>query len=222
VKKIIVLILLFLTTTCFAKTKTFYANGSKDVKKVSLTFDDGPGKATKQILEILEEKNVTATFFMLGIRVVNDPKTAKAVAAAGHEIGNHTYEHINFYAYKDEDKSEKIEQELLRCEKVIKSTLGIQPFLTRFPYGYMKSDAIEAAKKHNYYLVNWSFGTDWQDVSAEEMHAKYKQAIKNGAIFLMHDLPKNKKVLSFLGTFIDEIKEKGYEIVTISELLNLT
>ncbi|MCA6069649.1 MAG: polysaccharide deacetylase family protein [Endomicrobium sp.] len=221
-KKIIVLILLFYSIACFAQTKMFYADGSEDVKKISLTFDDGPGKATKQILEILEEKNVKATFFMLGARVVDDPETAKAVVAAGHEIGNHTYEHINFYAYKDEDKAEKIEKELLQCEEVIKSTLGIQSFLARFPYGYMKSDAIEATKKHNYYLINWSFGTDWQDMSAEEMHVKYKQTIKNGAIFLMHDLSKNKKVLSFLGTFIDEIKEKGYEIVTVSELLNLT
>ena len=220
-KKIIVLIFLFLSITCFARAKIFYANGSEDVKKVSLTFDDGPGKATKQILEILKEKNVKATFFMLGVRVVNDPETAKEVVTAGHEIGNHTYEHINFYAYKDEDKSEKIEKELLQCEKVIKSTLGIQPFLTRFPNGYMRSDAVEAAKKHNYYLINWSFGIDWQNMSAEEMHTKYKRAIKNGAIFLVHDLPKNKKVLSFLGTFIDEIKEGGYEIVTVSELLNL-
>ncbi|MCA6071335.1 MAG: polysaccharide deacetylase family protein [Endomicrobium sp.] len=222
IKKNIVLILLFYSIACFAQTRTFYTNGSEDVKKISLTFDDGPGKATKQILEILEEKNIKATFFMLGVRVVNDPETAKAVAAAGHEIGNHTYEHINFYTYKNEDKAEKIEKELLQCEKVIKSILGIQSFLTRFPYGYMKSDAIGAAKKHNYCLINWSFGADWQDISAEEMHVKYKQAIKNGAIFLMHDLPKNKKVLSFLETFIDEIKEEGYKIVTVSELLNLT
>ncbi|MDR3256075.1 MAG: polysaccharide deacetylase family protein [Endomicrobium sp.] len=220
-KVVIILVFLSFVMIDFAHTKIFYADGPKDVKKISLTFDDGPGKSTAKILEILKEKNVKATFFMLGIRVQNDPDTAKAVAVAGHEIGNHTYGHINFYAYKGEDKIDKMKKEILRGKNIIKKVTGIDPFLVRFSYGYSRFDAIEVIRNSGCYLINWSFGCDWTAVTAEEMHNKYKKALKNGVIFLMHDLPKNKKVLSFLSSFIDEIIEAGYEIVPVSQLLNI-
>jgi peptidoglycan/xylan/chitin deacetylase (PgdA/CDA1 family) len=220
-KKITVIFALICLLACIPNAKTFYAEGSPDIKKVALTFDDGPGKATKKVLEILREKNVKATFFLLGVRVENDTETAKDVIAAGHEIGSHTYGHVNFYAYKSSDKINKIEREILQAKKIINNKLGIDTYLMRFPYGYSKPEAIAVAQKNGYYVINWSFGMDWENVPAEEMHKKYKQAIKNGAIFLMHDFPKNEKILSFLGDFIDEIRAAGYEIVTVSELLNL-
>jgi peptidoglycan/xylan/chitin deacetylase (PgdA/CDA1 family) len=220
-KKIVSIFALICSIACFSNAKNFYANGPADEKKVALTFDDGPGKATKRVLEILKEKNVRATFFMLGVRVENDTETAKEVVAEGHEIGSHTDEHVNFHSYKFKDKISKMKKEILHAKKVIKDKLGIDTELIRFPYGYSKPDGLEVAQESGYYVINWSFGMDWQNVSAEEMHQKYKQAIKNGAIFLMHDLSKNEKMLSFLGDFIDEIRAEGYDIVTVSELLNL-
>ncbi|MDR2644996.1 MAG: polysaccharide deacetylase family protein [Endomicrobium sp.] len=220
-KKINTVFTIICLFACFSNAKTFYANGYPEVKKVALTFDDGPGKATKRVLEILKEKNVKATFFMLGIRVESDTETAKKVVADDHEIGSHTYEHVNFYSYKVDDKIRKMERGILQAKKIIKDKLGVDTYLMRFPYGYSKPEGLEVAQKQGYYVINWSFGMDWENVSAQEMHIKYKQAIKNGAIFLMHDLPKNDKILSFLGDFIDEIRAEGYEIVTVSELLNL-
>ena len=220
-KKINTVFTIICLFACFSNAKTFYANGYPEVKKVALTFDDGPGKATKRVLEILKEKNVKATFFMLGIRVESDTETAKKVVADDHEIGSHTYEHVNFYSYKVADKISKMERGILQAKKIIKDKLGVDTYLMRFPYGYSKPEGLEVAQKQGYYVINWSFGMDWENVSAQEMHIKYKQAIKNGAIFLMHDLPKNDKILSFLGDFIDEIRAEGYEIVTVSELLNL-
>jgi peptidoglycan/xylan/chitin deacetylase (PgdA/CDA1 family) len=220
-KKITSVFALICLVACFSSAENFYTNGSSNVKKVALTFDDGPGKATKRVLEILKEKNVKATFFMLGVRIENDTPTAKEVVAAGHEIGSHTYEHVNFYTYKNADKLDKIEREILKTKKLIKDKLGVDTYLVRFPYGYSKPEALEIAQKQGYYIINWSFGMDWQNVSAQEMHKKYKQSIRNGAIFLMHDLSRNEKVLSFLEDFIDEIRAQGCEIVTISELLNL-
>lgn len=220
-KKSISVVALIYLFVCFSNAKNFYANGSADIRKVALTFDDGPGKATGKVLEILKEKDVRATFFMLGIRVENNTEMAKKVVAEGHEIGGHTYGHVNFYSYKNNDKINKIEKEILSAKKAIKDKLGIDTKLMRFPYGYSKSDGLEVAQKLGYHVINWSFGMDWENVPVQQMHAKYKQAIKNGAIFLMHDLPKNEKVLSFLEEFIDEIRSQGYEIVTVSELLNL-
>jgi peptidoglycan/xylan/chitin deacetylase (PgdA/CDA1 family) len=220
-KKIVSIFALICLVTCFSSAKTFYANGSPNIKKVSLTFDDGPGKATEEILKILKEKGVKATFFMLGVRVENDTETAEKVVAGGHEICSHTYKHVNFYSYKFGDKISKMEREILHAKKAIKDKLGIDTYLMRFPYGYSKLDGLKVAQKLGYYVINWSFGMDWENVSAQRMLEKYKQAIRNGAIFLMHDLPKNEKVLSFLEEFIDEIRSQGYEIVTVSELLEL-
>ncbi|MDR1417940.1 MAG: polysaccharide deacetylase family protein [Endomicrobium sp.] len=220
-KKILLALFFCLFNLSIIQGRTFYANGNKLEKKVALTFDDGPGKATKKILEILKEKEVKATFFMLGVSVVDNPALAKMVLDAGHEIANHTYGHINFYSYKNEDKNLKMEREILKAESVIKNILGIKTFLVRFAHGYAKQDSIQVASKWGYYVINWSFGTDWQSMPANEMYLKYKNAISNGAIFLMHDLSKNEKVISFLGDFIDDIKNKGYEIVTVTQLLDI-
>jgi peptidoglycan/xylan/chitin deacetylase (PgdA/CDA1 family) len=221
IKNIIVSILFFCTCICFAYAEIFYADGCKDLKKVSLTFDDGPCNSTKEILKILKKNNIRVTFFMLGTRVQNNPDIARAIVSAGHEIANHTFKHINFYNYKNADKTSKIENELLHGETIIRNVTGVKPFLVRFPHGYAKTDAINIAKKHGYYVVNWSFGCDWKQMAAEEMYEKYRSALKKGTIFLMHDLHKNEKILSFLDSFICYIKKAGYEIVTVSELLNL-
>ncbi|MDR0977727.1 MAG: polysaccharide deacetylase family protein [Endomicrobium sp.] len=220
-KKISIIFAVIYLFVCFSYARVFYANGSPEIKKVALTFDDGPGKATKKVLEILKEKNVKATFFMLGVRVQNDVETAKKVVAAGHEIGSHTYEHINFYSYKSADKAAKMKNEILRGIKIIKDKLGVDTYLMRLPYGYSRADGINIAQKLGCCVINWSFGMDWENMSVEQMHRKYKEALKNGAIFLMHDLPANDKILSFLSDFIEEIKAEGYEIVTVSELLGL-
>lgn len=219
-KKVLFFIMLFGFALCHAESKVFYADGPKNSKKVALTFDDGPGKTTIRILEILKEKNVKATFFMLGNRVVKNPETAKKVAEAGHEIANHTYDHVNFFRYEAEDRKEKIQGELLKSEEIIKKSTGIKPFLVRYPHGYSRQDARDVARENGYYVINWSFGCDWDlKLTDEEMYDKYSGAIKNGAIFLMHD--SNTKAVNILADFIDKLKESGYEIVTISELLGL-
>jgi peptidoglycan/xylan/chitin deacetylase (PgdA/CDA1 family) len=158
---------------------------------------------------------------MLGCNVKNNSKIIKKVFDDGHEIANHTYKHVNFYNYNKEDKITIIENEILSTEKAIKDILNIKTFLVRFPYGYSKQDAIKIAKKHNYYVINWTFGIDWKQIDINKIYDEYKKSIKNGSIFLMHDASKNNNVLMFLEKFIDEIIESGYKIVTISELLNL-
>lgn len=216
----IFLICLFILPV-FAEEKVFYADGPKNEKKVAFTFDDGPGTATEEILNILKEKNIKATFFLLGVHIVKNPKLSKMIVDAGHEIANHTYGHYNFYSYKEADKKEKIEKELIKNHDLIKENLGVKPFLVRFPHGYARQDAINIAGKNDYYIINWSFGCDWEKLSAEDMHKKYLGALRNGTIYLMHDGWNNTKLISFLSDFIDNIREEGYEIVPVGELLGL-
>ena len=208
----------------------FYARsgGPKEFKKMSLTFDDGPGATTEKILEILKEKNVKATFFMLGRQVEKNPLLAKKVLEAGHEVQNHMYSHIRYFDYKEKDKYEKMKDELLKAEESIKKHTGFKTYLIRFPYGYSKSDAKKMASENGYRMINWTYGYDYyKKPAAEEIYKQYASRIKSGAIFLMHDSwdydeeMSNERLLSFLGDLIDEIKAKGYELVTVSELFGL-
>ena len=214
--------LFLLPAASAAELSRFYTHGSPDIKKVALTFDDGPGRNTQIILDILEEKNVRATFFMTGSNAKARPALARRVRDGGHEIANHTFNHINFSSYTGEDKDQTFETELLNGQEAIFNATGIRTRLLRSPFGYSRSTARQVAARHGYIMVNWSFGIDWnRNLTKEEMHQRYKAHIKPGAIFLMHDLSSNPRVPGFLAQLIDDIRAAGLEPVTLSELLGL-
>jgi peptidoglycan/xylan/chitin deacetylase (PgdA/CDA1 family) len=223
-KIILVLLLLVVTLPLFAQNvqNKVITVGSGRNKLIALSFDDGPGLNTEEILKILDEKEVKATFFMLGSSIEKKPDLLKEVYSKGHEIANHTYNHINFFKYKKEDKKEKLETELLQTQDLIKSIIDYETKLVRYPYGYSAEDALEVAEKNNYKVINWTFGIDWKKLSKEEMLEQYLANIKSGYIFLMHDLPKNSKVTEILPILIDEAKKKNYKFVTVSEIISKT
>ncbi|MFA7674770.1 MAG: polysaccharide deacetylase family protein, partial [Endomicrobiia bacterium] len=177
---------------------------------------------TEEILKILKDKDVKATFFLLGVSIQPKKQLVKDIYEQGHQIANHTYNHFNFYKYKKDDIHEKMQEELLKCEQLINKIIDYKTKIVRFPHGFSRNLAKQIAKENEYIIVTWSFGCDWQTkLSRDEMYEQYKKNIKSGAIFLMHDLGKNKKVVSFLPQLIDDIKKEGYELVTINELLNI-
>lgn len=223
-KKLLYFLILFFLI--FTATKSFsdifYANGDGKKKQISLTFDDGPGVNTAEILQILKEKNVKATFFISGSSVHGNKDTVKAIYDSGNEIANHTYSHVNFFKYKKDDIEDKIKAEIIKCENLVKDITGYKTKLLRIPHGFSRPPAKKVAKELGYTIVNWSFGCDWNTkLTQEQMYESYKKNIKAGAIFLMHDKIKSKKVINFLPQLIDDIKQEGYDIVTVSELLDL-
>ena len=220
-KKIVFILLLSLITTVLYAEQTFFTRGSLDIKEVALSFDDGPGSNTKDILKILDKKDVQATFFLLGTSVAKRPKLVREIYLKGHELANHTYNHMNFFKYSEEDKEEKIKDELLQCQDLIKEITGFRTKLVRFPNGYSKDDALNVARESNYKVVNWTFGMDWdRDLSQEEMLELYFENTKPGTIFLMHDLQKNTKLTKILPLLIDKLKSKGYKFITVGEMIN--
>lgn len=205
-----------------AEQKVFYADGPKDKKVLSLTFDDGPALNTKRVLEILEKYKVKATFFMEGGKVAQYPAMAKEVQTRGHEIGMHLYSHPNFYAYKKDDYRHVLIKEIDKTNTAMQKALDFKPKLLRMPNGYVKPWVKDAAKEHNLTLINWSFGADWHKMTKEEMFKAYSSHIKPGAILLMHDSgKKDKPMLDMLSDMIEEIQRRGYKIATTSELLGL-
>jgi peptidoglycan/xylan/chitin deacetylase (PgdA/CDA1 family) len=206
-----------------AGSRRFYAQGPAAVKALALTFDDGPGPYTERILAVLKQYGITATFFMEGMQAEMRPALAQKVVAAGHEAGNHTYQHINWYAYAKDDKAAMLATELDRAAACIRKATGVEPRLARLPNGYSRTWAVQVAGQKNYTVVNWSFGCDWQKMTVEKTVEAYIHHLQPGAILLMHDGGGNRqRTLEALPRIIEAAQQQGYRIVPVSELLGLS
>jgi peptidoglycan/xylan/chitin deacetylase (PgdA/CDA1 family) len=203
---------------------TFYADGIPAKKWVALTFDDGPNPAAlDKILATLKKENLKATFFVLGVNITQYPDSAKKYLQAGHEIGNHTYSHLNYYQMKKKKNPVEIEKilsdEIDKTETAIKDAAGVKPFFMRMPNGFITPAVKKIAKEKQYIIINWTFGCDWQKNTKDELVKKYLNKVKPGAIFLMHE---KKLTAEALPEIIAGIKKKGYEIVPLKEILGLS
>lgn len=198
----------------------FYAQGSSAKKAVALTFDDGPGPSTAQILAVLKERNVRATFFMEGTQARYRPALVAAVRDGGHEIANHTYSHVNYYLTPEAGREDILRREIAEGERYIVKAASVTPRLLRMPNGYAKKWARDVAGACGYDMINWTFGCDWQPMTMAKKLDGYVRSIKPGAIFLLHDGGGRRgSTIELLPALIDEIRRQGYEIVTVGELL---
>jgi peptidoglycan/xylan/chitin deacetylase (PgdA/CDA1 family) len=195
------------------------------LKKIALTFDDGPyGTPTTQILAILKKEKVHATFFVMGMNVEKYPDIARAIVKAGNLIGNHTYDHPKNLAT---DSLKAIDVELSKAENAITVATGKRPLWFRAPYGRTSPKMIKEVKSQGYKLVSWTVDPqDWDyQKSTPEMIIKtvLAQAAPN-AIILMHDgrdihvgYPRGNTVAA-LPLVIDALKKEGYTFVTVDQL----
>ncbi len=199
-------------------------NGSKEKKVIALTFDDGPHpKYTSEILDILNEYDAKATFFVLGKFAEAYPDIIKRQWEEGHEIGNHTYSHIN----TKKVSKDKIQEEYIKTQEVISSITNNNPKLFRPPYGSLDEKVIDVVENNNSVIVLWSYNQDSKDWSNPEVNKIVNTTlsnIENGDIILFHDYVyyDESHTVEALKKIIPELKNRGYEFVTISELINLT
>lgn len=184
-------------------------------KKVSISFDAAWGnEQTQTLIDILKEKKVKSTFFLVGEWVDKYPESVKAIADAGHDVGNHSDTH----AHLPQLDKNGILKELNDCNDKIEKITGKRPTLFRPPYGDYNNALVECTDSINMYNVQWNIDSlDWKDPSPADMVARIKKNLKCGSIILMHNGAKNTP--EALPQIIDAIKEEGYEIVPISELL---
>lgn len=185
-------------------------------KIVALTFDDGPGPYTEELLDFMKQEGVRATFFVLGTRVDAYPKLIRRMAEEGHEIGNHSNAH-NMLHQMD---LAGVRNEMGKCAEKIEKLLGYRPTVMRCPGGN-KNDAVhQYAEEAGIPIAYWSVDTlDWKsrDKDAILEIAFGKNGIKDGSIVLMHDI--HKTTIPAAKEMILRLKEEGYVFVTTSELI---
>lgn len=186
-------------------------------KKVALSFDAAWGNEdTAQILEILEKHNVKVTFFMTGGWVDKYPEDVKTIAAAGHDLGNHSENHKQMSKLSFED----CQEELMKVHERVENLTGKSMCLFRPPYGDYNDTLIKAVEEVGYYTVQWDVDSlDWKDYGADNIikTVLHHKNLRNGSIILMHNGAKYTK--DALESVIVGLKALGYEIVPISQLI---
>lgn len=191
-------------------------------KWVALTYDDGPHPEwTPKMIELLRSKNVKATFFLLGQEIKRFPDIAKSVYDNGFEVGNHTMTHPDFN--KSAMTPKAIMEQLKGTNDLIAEYIMKEPVRTmRPPYGNTPKKLVDACMELGLNIVCWDVDTDdWRrQTDAKAMVDNIMKNVTDGSIILMHD--KHQKTYDTTEQVIDMIREKGYEFVTVSELLGLT
>lgn len=166
------------------------------------------------ILETLEKNNVKITFFMVGEWIDKYPDEVEKIFNAGHEIANHsdTHKHVNNLSYEDNVK------EIKTANEKIKKITGTENYLYRAPYGEYNNTVIKAAKENGYIPIQWSLDTlDYTGITGEEMWNRIENKMQSGDIILSHN--GTEHTADSLELLIRNIKEKGFEIVKVSDLI---
>lgn len=184
----------------------------EETKWVALTLDDGPGIYTDEFLTLFEENDVHATFFLVGTAIEKRPENVVAISEAGHEIGIHGYTHTSFTKLGTEGTFEEIEQ-----VNTLLESLGLErSTIVRPPYGSFNTDIGQL----DYYFFHWNLDTlDWESRDKEKIKEAILKDIDNNSIILVHEI--HYETLEALQELIPELKEQGYEFVTLSDLFEL-
>lgn len=193
-------------------TKYEVVNKIIDINKptIALTFDDGPSKYTKDIINLLESYDCNATFFVLGNKVSIYKDTIREAIELGNEIGNHTYNH-KWLSKLDIDN---IKKQINETQNILKEELNYTPTLLRPTYGSVNK---KIRNNTDLEIVLWSVDTlDWKIKSSKKIAERSLSKINDGSIILMHDT--YKRTYEALRIMIPKLLEEGYQFVTVSEL----
>jgi peptidoglycan/xylan/chitin deacetylase (PgdA/CDA1 family) len=195
--------------------------------KLALTFDDGPNPAwTPKLLEVLDRHQVRATFFCIGRFVEKEPALARAVAARGHEVANHTQTHP-YLLFLDK---EGVRREILECEASLeKAGVPNKSRLFRPPYGARRPQTLRTARQLGLTPVSWTITCyDWKPTRAETVQWHALRQVKGGDVLLFHDgghidlgADRSHTVVA-VNALVPKLKAQGYEFVTIGDWITST
>ncbi len=209
---------LLMNARCYQLLGELVCHGAPEHKRITLTFDDAPSEHTSDaVLAVLAEKNVKATFFMIGENMARHPQAAQRIAAAGHELGNHSYSHRRFLLRSQAYIAREIED----TNALIRAAGYHGPIHFRPPYGKKLLGLPWYLARHHITTVMWdSEPARHQPPTAEAITAALAQA-HNGAIILLHPFCPEacRAEREALPHIIDGLRAQGYTLTTVNELL---
>jgi peptidoglycan/xylan/chitin deacetylase (PgdA/CDA1 family) len=209
-------------TGCAARGESYRANGSRERRAVALTFDDGPSYYTSRVLDVLKRANAKATFFVIGRQVRTDPAVLRRALREGHALGNHSWNHANL--------SGGGMGQLTTTSAAIRRATGYTPCLFRAPYGAVSATLIGEARSLGMLTIQWDVDPrDWSrpgsgaiKAGAPASSANVLGGIRSGSIVVMHDGGgPREQTLEALPGILSTLKRRGYEVVTVQDLLGL-
>lgn len=184
-------------------------------KVVALTFDAAWGNEdTQQLIDILGQYNVPATFFLVGDWVDNYPESVKALSDAGHSVQNHS----NTHPYLTQCSADTIMSELNACNDKIEAITGVRPTLIRPPYGDYNDTVVNTIRSMGMEPIQWDVDSlDWKELSAPEITQRVLSGVQPGSIILFHNAALHTP--EALPDIIDSLMQEGYTFVTVNDLI---
>lgn len=194
-----------------------------DQKVIALTFDDGPYPPyTNQILDILREYQIPATFFLIGQNAEKHPELVRQIAAEGHQLGNHTYQHVDLLTVG----RKKSEEEIDRTNRIVEDITGIKMSIIRPPHGFRDPLVMEVMAEKQLEVVEWSvMARDWTNPGVDTIVNRVVSRVQNGSIILLHDgdgiasQASRAQTVEATRHIILALAAKGYKFVTVSEIV---
>ncbi len=182
-----------------------------DVKCVALTFDDGPGEHTDELLDVLHENDAKATFYVLGSKLASHPEEVERMVEEEHQVGNHTWDHADLATLS----ASEIKDDLQRTDMAIKDVTGRMPTTMRPPYGSLSDTARETIDKP---MLLWDVDTlDWQHRDPETTVDIAAEETDEGSVLLFHDI--HETTVEAIPDVLETLTEDGYEFVTVDEMM---
>ena len=194
-------------------------NGNSHIPEIALTFDDGPNPYyTPQILAILRQYAVKATFFDVGYLVKDYPSIARQEYIQGNIVANHSWSHPLLTKFS----AQEIHSQLTATTNIIQATIGVRPTFFRPPYGAINNTVFVQARNLHYTTVMWDgSAVDWSLPGVNAIVSKTLYYARNGAILLLHDGGGNRaQTVAALPVIITALKNRGFRFVTIQQLVD--
>ena len=198
--------------------KITYSSVKVNGPYVAMTFDDGPhATLTPKLLDLLAQKKIKATFFVLGENAQRHPEILTRAVAEGHEIGNHSWSHPNLAKLSNE----ALRSQLQRTDNVIAQAIGAHPKIMRPPYGELTPRQRQwVNSEFGYKVILWDVDPlDWKEPGPSIVAQRIIHDTKPGSIMLSHDI--HAQTITAMPETFDALLAKGFKFVTVSELLSL-
>ena len=201
------------------------SNGDRNHLRIALTFDDGPNEPyTSHVLSILERYRIKATFFIIGQNARRHPETCRRIVTAGNVIGNHSYHHHKSLCLK---RGKTVARDIEMAHQAIYECSGLEPKLFRPPHGFRTPWLMRTVRNLGYTVVTWdNMTSDWKaEKSGEEIVRAILQRVKPGGVIVLHDGRDTRlrydrsHMLQALPSVIEALIERGFDFVTVPELL---